>query len=556
MSLRPMPWPEVPEQTAVVARAAFPKGSLPMRLRDGLGPIFLDTDFNGAFGVRSRPGISPAVLMPVTILQFVEQMTDRQAAQAVAGRIDWKYALGLELAAPGFDHSVLSEFRGRLADHDLSRLCFDRVLDRCRELGLVKAGGKQRTDSTHVIAAVRDLTHAELAGEAVRALAEALAAVAPDFLAETVDLDVWARRYGPRACDWNWPRAKAERDALAEQFGRDGRDLLTALFAQQYRPWLRELPQVAVLCTVLRQNYLIETASNGSEVMRRRTDQDGVPPAPLRLASPYDPDARWAAKGKDLIWLGYKLHLTETCEDPDETGTPNLVTNVLTTPGTTPDNGATVPIHQDLAERGLAPAEHYVDSGYPSMPTLAAARREHGIAMVTPLLGDSSRQAKTGNGYGRDDFVIDYDTRTATCPKGQTSAHWNPRVHDEVEKIYIAFPQRACQACDAQPACTNSKIRRRGITVYPREIHELQQATRAAQASKDWRRLYQRRAGIEGTMNQAANSIGLCKARYRGRRKVELEHHLGATAINITRLDAYFSVRHRRLSGSVLLGSA
>jgi Transposase DDE domain len=394
-----------------------------------------------------------------------------------------------------------------------------------------------------VVAAVRDLTHVELAGEAVRALAETLAAVAPDFLSATVDLNVWAKRYGPRAGDWNWPRAKAERDALAEQFGRDGRDLVTALFTQQHRPWLRELPQVALLCTVLRQNYLIETAGNGGEVMRRRTEKDGVPPAPLRLASPHDPDARWAAKGKDLFWLGYKLHLTETCEDPDEAGTPNLITNVHTTPGTTPDNAATVPIHQALAERSLAPAEHYLDSGYPSMPTLAAARREHGITMITPLLGDSSRQAKTRNGYSRDDFVIDYEARTATCPQGQTSAHWNPRVHDGIEKIYIAFPQYACWTCDVQPECTSSKIRRRGITVYPREIHELQKATRAAQNSKHWRQLYQRRAGIEGTMNQAANTIGLRKARYRGHRKVELEHYLGATAINITRLDAYFTHR-------------
>ncbi len=541
MSLRPVAWPEVPEQTAVVARAAFPRGSLAMRLRDELGPIFLDTDFHGAFGVRGRPGISPAVLMLVTILQFVEQMTDRQAAQAVAGRIDWKYALGLELAAPGFDHSVLSEFRGRLVEHDLSRLCFDRVLDRCRDLGLVKAGGKQRTDSTHVIAAVRDLTHVELAGEAVPALSEALAAVAPDFLAATVDLAVWAKRYGPRVCDWNWPRAKAERDELAERFGRDGRNLITALFAQRQRPWLRELPQVAVLCTVLRQNYLVETAKDGSGVMRRRTEKDGVPPAPLRLASPHDPDARWAAKGKDLFWLGYKLHLTETCEDPDQNETPNLITNVHTTAGTTPDNSATVPIHRDLAERGLAPAEHCLDSGHPSMPTLAAARREHGITMITPLLGDSSRQAKTRNGYNREDFTIDYDTRTATCPQGQTSAHWNPQVRDGIEKIHIAFPQRACWTCDAQPACTTSKVRRRAITVYPREIHELQQATRAVQDSKHWRRLYQRRAGIEGTINQAANSIGLRKARYRGHKKVTLEHYLGATAINITRLDAYLT---------------
>ena len=453
----------------------------------------------------------------------------------------FRSALGLELENPGFDNSVLSEFRGRLVEHEVSRLCFDKVLDRCRELGLVKSGGKQRTDSTHVVAAVRDLTHAELAGEAVRALAEALAAVAPDFLAESVDLALWAKRYGPRACDWNWPRAKAERDALAEQFGRDGRELLTAIFAGRFRPWLRELPQVGLLCTVLRHNYLIETGKNGSEVMRRRTEADGVPPAPLRLAGPHDPDARWAAKGKDLFWLGYKPHLTETCEDPNEARTPNLITNVHTTVATTPDNSATVPIHQDLTVRGLAPAEHYLDSGYPSMPTLVAARREHDITMITPLLGDSSRQARTANGYSRDAFVIEYDSRTATCPQGQTSAHWNPQVRDGIEKIHIAFPQRACRTCDVQPACTTSKARQRRITVYPREIHELQQATRATQGSNEWRRLYQRRAGIEGTMNQAANSIGLRKTRYRGQKKVELEHYLGATAINITRLDAYFT---------------
>jgi len=216
---------------------------------------------------------------------------------------------------------------------------------------------------------------------------------------------------------------------------------------------------------------------------------------------------------------------------------------VLTTVSTTPDNSATAPIHQDLTERGLTPAEHYLNSGYPSMPALVAARREHGITMITPLLSDSSRQASTANGYSRDQFVIDYEARTATCPQGVTSAHWNPQVRDGIEKIHIAFPQRACWTCDAQPACTSSKARQRRITVYPREIHELQQSTRTAQNSTDWRRIYQRRAGIEGTMNQAANSIGLRKARYRGQKKVELEHYLGATAINISRLDAYLTHR-------------
>ena len=214
---------------------------------------------------------------------------------------------------------------------------------------------------------------------------------------------------------------------------------------------------------------------------------------------------------------------------------------LTTTDATVPDNCATVPIHQNLAARDLAPGRHYLDSGYPSVPNVLAARREHGITMITPLLGDSSRQTKTSNGYSRDDFTIDFDTRTATCPQGQSSAHWNPQVRDGVEKIHIAFPKRACWTCDAQPECTSSKVRQRRITVYPREIHEIQQVTRTAQSSKSWRADYQRRAGVEGTMNQAANTVGLRKARYRGIKKVELEHYLGATAINIIRLDAYFT---------------
>ena len=363
--------------------------------------------------------------MLVTVLQFVERLTDRQAVAAVAGRVDWKYALGLELDDPGFDNSVLSEFRGRLVQHGLSRLCFDKVLQRCRELGLVQAAGKQRADSTHVIAAVRDLNSMELAGEAVWALVEALATVVPMFLAESVDLEEFIRRYGPPASAWRQPRTAAERDVLTVQYGRDGRMLLGAIYAQRGGlAWLRELPQATILCTVLRQTFVIRTDARGRQVMRRRTDSDGVPPAQGRLASPYDTDARWATKGEELFWLGYTLHLTETSddaadtEDPAARPAPNLITGVYTTDATVPDNTATIPIHRDLAARGLAPARHYLDSGYPSVPNLVAARREHGITVITPLLGDSSRQAKTGNGYSRDDFTIDYDTRTTTCPQG------------------------------------------------------------------------------------------------------------------------------------------
>lgn len=343
------------------------------------------------------------------------------------------------------------------------------------------------------------------------------------------------------------------------QYGRDGRTLLGAIYVQRGEfAWLRELPQVAVLCTVLRQMLVVETDTQGREVMRRRdVNEDGVPPSQGRLASPCDTDARWATKGDELFWLGDKLHLTETCDDAadqaEQSGphVPNLITNVHTTDATVPDNAVTVPIHQDLAGWDLAADRHYLDSGYPSVPNVLAARREHGITMIIALVGDSSRQTKTSNGYSCDGFTIDYDTRTATCPQGQTSAHWNPRVHDGVEKIYIAFPQRAYWTCDAQPACTSSsKVRQRRITVYPREIHELQQAARSAQSSKEWRADYLRRAGIEGTMNQAANTVGLRKARYRGIKKVELEHYTAAIAMNVIRLDSYLYLTDQPISRS------
>ncbi|WP_042170285.1 transposase, partial [Streptomyces sp. NBRC 110035] len=174
MSMRPKDLPPVPEQTAAVARKALPKGSLAIRVRDHLGGVFTDQPFAGAFGTRGAPGLSPGVLSLVTVLQFAENLTDRQAAAMAVRAIDWKYALGMELADTGFDHTVLPRFRARLAEHGLERAVFDRLLEHCKEADLVAAGGKQRTDATHVISAVRDLNRTELAGESVRAALEAL----------------------------------------------------------------------------------------------------------------------------------------------------------------------------------------------------------------------------------------------------------------------------------------------------------------------------------------------------------------------------------------------
>lgn len=246
MSVQPRPWPEIPEQTVAVARAAFPKGTLAMRVRDELPGLFVDEQFVSAFGVRGKPGISPGQLALVTVLQFVENLTDRQTADAVRGRIDWKYALGLELTDPGFDHTVLTGFRQRLINHGLEEIVLDILLTRLSELGVVKAGGRQRTDSTHVLAAVRSVNRLEFLAETLRAALEALAIAAPDWLAPRVDAE-WVARYHARADSYRLPKGDDKRTAMVVQVGSDGFDLLGAVHADDAPPWLREVPAVVVL---------------------------------------------------------------------------------------------------------------------------------------------------------------------------------------------------------------------------------------------------------------------------------------------------------------------
>ena len=154
--------------TTRVARAAFPKGSPLIALRDELGAIFSDDDFVALYPALGQPAYPPWRLALVTVLQFREGLSDRTAADAVRARIDWKYLLGLPLDDAGFDFSVLSEFRARLVEHGAEHVLLDKVVEACSDRGLLRKRGRQRTDSTHVVAAVRELNRLELAAETVR----------------------------------------------------------------------------------------------------------------------------------------------------------------------------------------------------------------------------------------------------------------------------------------------------------------------------------------------------------------------------------------------------
>ena len=540
MCVQPRPWPEVPAETAWVARRAFRKGSLAIRARDELGAWCRDEVFCGVYGTRGAPGISPAQLAMVTVLQFTEDLTDRQAADAVRGRLDWKYCLGLALEDEGFDFSVLSEFRSRLVAGSLERVILDLLLARLGELGLVGAGMPQRTDSTHVLGRIREVNRLELAGESVRAALEALAAAAPGWLAGVIDAS-WQRVYGQRIAEIRLPDARSRRAELAVRYGRDGYYLLRAVHGAAAPGWLAGLPAVQALRRVWIQQFCLETGEGGEKVIWRG-DEQGLPPGRARIISCYDLDARYADR-RGTGWGGYKVHLSETCHTPDAAGRrpgPNLITGTETTPAAVTDVEMTEPLHDALAGRGLLPGEHATDTGYLSADLLLAARAR-GITLLAPLRPDASPQARSG-GYTADMFTIDWDTQQVTCPQGAASSSWTPaRNRLGTATIIVKFAQATCRPCPARAQCTTAVRGGRQIGLRPRPVHQAITAARTEQASDTWRRKYQIRAGVEGTIAQATHVTGIRRARYLGLPKTRLEHNAAAAAINLIRLDAWWT---------------
>jgi transposase len=276
LSVRPRSGEQVPSLTAQVARASNPGGTTAMWIRDRLDGLWGDEDFLDWYPRDGRPGLSPAQLATVCVLQFLLDLSDRQAAEAVRCRIDFKYALALELDDPGFHHSVLTDFRDRLAHRDRADRLLDLALARLEDAGLVRERGTQRTDSTHVLAAVRDLTRLELITEAIRAALEEIASAASGLVDEQ-----WGRRYGCPVRLGNNPTRPKTRITNA---GDDAVQLLEHLRAYGTSP--ASDPRVQTLRQILVQNYYRDAAGR----LRWRTDDEGgLPPSSRAIVLPTIP---------------------------------------------------------------------------------------------------------------------------------------------------------------------------------------------------------------------------------------------------------------------------
>jgi transposase len=357
-----------------------------------------------------------------------------------------------------------------------------------------------------------------------------LAMIAPEWLQSWVPPD-WYHRYGRRFEQYRLPKTETERQGLAVVIGQDGYALLTQAYAPDTLPEIRQLAEVEVLRQVWVQNYYLE------EEHCCFREAGNLPPGALLIQSPYDPQVRYSRK-RELEWKGYKVHLTESCDENQ----PHFITNVITEAASKPDNATTDQVHADLAAKGLLPKEHYLDSGYIDAALLVDSQTQHGVDLIGPALADTSWQAQADQGFDVASFGIDWQAQQVTCPNGHHSRVWS-ESHDTYANpvIHVQFVASDCRDCDLRSRCTHSVEGPRTLKLRPQAQHVALQQARKRQATPEFIVQYARRAGIEGTLSQAVRAYDLRRSRYFGQKKTHLQHIFSSIAINLARFVSWFN---------------
>jgi hypothetical protein len=469
---------------------------------------------------NGRTAIEPVLLAGVTMLQFMEKAPDRQASDAVRLHLGWKLALGLEVGYAGFDASSLSVFRGRLVEGGAERVVFDAVLERLREAGLVRRRAKQRLDSTHVLGWVSAMSRLDVVRETLRLAIEALAREGVGDGCER--WPALAERYLGEAPDWR----HATKEELIEKVRQAGEDALALLgWLDETRSPLREAKAIVLLRRVFAEQF---------EVVEGRPRQRAKEGSGT-VKNPHDPDAQWATKKKEdkKGWVGYKAQVAETVPEdgqPQPKGEPTeqFVTEVTTTEAIASDlDGMGRALEAQQAHGQEAPPELYVDAGYVTDDTLAAAKAE-GRELVGP-----ARPCPKSGILPADQFDVDLAARQATCPAGKTSTQCS-LVHDADQgTTYWRFEWgRQCDECPLRPRCTKSESGRRILAVG--EHHDLLQARRREMATEAFPARMHSRNAIEGTISELVR-LGLRRSRYRGLAKTRLANYLLGAACNVRR---------------------
>ena len=321
------------------------------------------------------------------------------------------------------------------------------------------------------------------------------------------------------------PKGKEAREEYLKKVGADGIRLLAHIDHPHAPQGLKELSEVEILRQIWEHHYeLIDR-----EV--RVLDPKEMPEAARRIESPYEVEARYSTK-RSMGWVGYKVHLTESCDE----GLPHLITDVHTTAATATDVKQLTLIQQRLAANGMLPAFQLADSSYVCGSNLVSSHARQ-IDLIGPPYKDKTWQAKADEGFDVANFRIDWEKKTVICPRERQSIRWSEtKTARGRSMIHIDFSPGDCSACPTRPSCTRAKDLPRTLTLQPKEEHEAIQFARRRQKTEEFASLYSQRAGIEGTVSQGVRAFGLRQARYRGLKKTHLQELATATAVNVGRI--------------------
>lgn len=467
---------------------------------------------------NGRPAVNPVMLCGVTLLQFMEKVADRAAAECVVYHLGWKYALDLALDDGGFHPTVLVYFRDRLEEKGAERVIFDGVVQLLMELGLVKKKGKQRLDSTHILGYVKEMSRLECAIETLRLALEDLE---PE-LRDSQRPEFWQRLwvlYVQSKLDWRLGRG--ERQSRYCQCGQDIKEVLD--WIDRNGADLGEREAVKLLRRVFEEQF---------EVVEGKLQPRLKRPS-CAVQNPHDPDAHYADKGKKQ-WVGYKVHVVESI-DPNQPAktkgdpTEGFITEILTTEAAQDEMaGLAEALKREQEHHEIEPPAIYADAGYVTENTLAQAE-QRGVELLGPTRPDPHKGP-----YNADAFHVDIDKRQAVCPQGKTSTQWS-RIRDTymgTEYYRIEWGSQ-CDSCPGQSQCTRSKSGRRILVVGLR--HDLVERRRAEMRQSEFSKSMHPRNGIEGTHSELVRGHGLRRTKYRGRSRVRLSHYFMGAACNVKR---------------------
>jgi transposase len=503
----------VPEDTAAVGEKLLASDDLYRRMGDSFDHWMPEeADFVPLYSRQGRGAISPLLLGLVLVFQMLEKVPDRAAARYVVTRLDWKYALHLPLGYSGFHFTDLYAFRQRLVGRQKEALLFEQLIRRLRQEGLLRARGKMRTDATHVVALLNRLSQLELVRESLRVALRAIETQEGAWAEERIP-EAFAETYSQRQNDYRLTDRQ-----ITEQLGQVGHDgyWLLKEIERGAPEGVGSLSEVETLRSVLEQQF-----PQGPEQgpTARRLGGRGV------IETPHDPEVRGAKKGKKS-WLGFKVQVTENCDDD----VVSLIVDIDVTEAMDYDGTALPDIQGRLAERELTPAEQYVDQNYTSGKNL-----KHSAEQGIDLMGRVQEDHGAPPGYGGADFQIDEQERKAVCPQGHPSVVWSEGkgAPGTLPRVQIRFAAATCRACPAFGQCTRSA---QGREVVLNPYREYIRAGRERAQTETARQAFQRRSPIEGTISELVRGHGLRYARYRGLAKMRLQALFTAVATNLKRL--------------------